>query len=164
MSSWRLSNVDEMAWFACAEEGSPLPEEKRRRRVMSNVDFTAAGRGLPSAGGAFCPNAVVGIGADDDGVVPECLGGGAPYSLARCSTLQMTVPSKVPRRGGITSWRRGTVFADAVLDVADDGAFEGPAMWWDVADGGRGAVAAVDKLARVHAQMLPMESSARWLQ
>ena len=76
----------------------------------------------------------------------------------------MTVPSKVPRRGGITSRRRGTVFAGAVLDVADDSAFEGPATWWDVADGGRGAAAAVDELARVHARTLPMESLARWSQ
>ena len=91
MSSWRLSNVDEMAWFAYAEEGSPLPEEKRRWRAMSVVDFTTTGRGLPTAGGAFCPNAVVGVGADDDGIVPEGLGGGAPYSPARCLTLQMTV-------------------------------------------------------------------------
>ena len=82
MSSWRLSNVDEMARFACAEEGSSLPEEKRHQRAMSVVDFTAAGRGLPSAGGAFCPNAVVGVGADDDGVVPERPSGGAPYSPA----------------------------------------------------------------------------------
>jgi len=88
-----------MAQFACAEEG--LPEEKRCRRAMSIVDFTAAGRGLPSAGGTFCLNAVVGVGADDDGVVPEGPGGGVPYSPARCSTLQMTVPSKIPRRGGM---------------------------------------------------------------
>jgi len=70
-------------------------KEKRRRRVMSVVDFSAAGRGLPSAGGAFCPNAVVGLGADDDGVVPEHPSGGAPHSPTRCSTLQMTVPLKV---------------------------------------------------------------------
>ena len=97
MSSWSLSNVDEMARFACAEEGSPLPEEKRRRRAMSVVDFTAAGRSLPSAGGAFCPNADVKIGADDDGIVPEC----------------------------------PCIFASAMLDIADDGAFEGPATRWD---------------------------------
>ena len=101
MLSWRLSNVDEMAWFASAEEGLPLSEEKRRWRAMSIVDFIAVGRGLPSVGGAFCPNAIVGVGADDDGVVPEHLGRGAPHLPARCSTLQMTVPSKVPWRGGM---------------------------------------------------------------
>ena len=88
-----------MVQFAYAKEG--LPEEKRRRRAMSVVDFAAAGRGLPSAGGAFCPNAVVGVGADYDGIVPECPGGGAPHLPAQCSTLQMTVPSKVLRRGGM---------------------------------------------------------------
>ena len=47
--------------------------------------------------------------------------------------------------------RRGTAFASAVLDVADDGAFEGPTTRWDVADGGCGAAAAVDELAHIHA-------------
>jgi len=59
------------------------------------------------------------------------------------------------------SRRRGTAFAGAVLDVADDGAFEGPTTRWDVADGERGAAAAVDELARVHVRTLPMESLAR---
>ena len=59
------------------------------------------------------------------------------------------------------SRRRSTAFAGAVLDVVDDGAFEDPATWWDVADGERGAAAAVDELACVHAQTLPMESSTR---
>ena len=48
-----------------------------------------------------------------------------------------------------------------VLDVADDGAFEDPAERRDVADGGRGAAAAVGELAHVHARTLPMESVAR---
>ena len=56
---------------------------------------------------------------------------------------------------------RGTAFANTVLDVVDDGAFEDPAVWWDVADGERGVAAVVDELARVHAQTLPMESLAR---
>ena len=47
--------------------------------------------------------------------------------------------------------RRGTTVIGVVLDVADDGAFEDPTERWDVNDGGRGAVAAVDELARVHA-------------
>ena len=48
-----------------------------------------------------------------------------------------------------------------MLDVADDGAFEDPLERWDVADGEHGAAAAVDELAHVHAQTLPMESMAR---
>ena len=58
-------------------------------------------------------------------------------------------------------WWRDTTVAGVVLDVADDGAFEDPMAWWDVADGERGAAAAVDELARVHARTLPMESLAR---
>ena len=62
---------------------------------------------LPTAGGAFRSGTVVGVVADDDGIVPGCLGGGvivrvaadddgmvpgcpgggAPQSLAWCSTL-----------------------------------------------------------------------------
>ena len=48
-----------------------------------------------------------------------------------------------------------------MLDIADDGAFEDPAGRWDVTDGERGTVAAVDELAHVHARSLPMESMAR---
>ena len=57
--------------------------------------------------------------------------------------------------------RRGTTVAGVVLDVADDGAFEDPVERRDVADGERGAAAAVDELARVHARTLPMESLVR---
>ena len=55
----------------------------------------------------------------------------------------------------------GTTVAGVVLDIADDGAFEDPTERWDVANGERGATAAVDKLARVSARTLPMESVAR---
>ena len=41
---------------------------------------------------------------------------------------------------------RGTTVAGVELDVAGDGAFEGP-----IDDGERGVAAAVDELARVHA-------------
>ena len=47
--------------------------------------------------------------------------------------------------------RRGTTVAGVVLDIAGDGAFEDPTERQDVADGERGAVAAVDELARAHA-------------
>ena len=55
---------------------------------------------------------------------------------------------------------RGTTIAGVELDVAGDGAFEGPAELRDVADGERGAAAAVDELAHVRARTLPMESMA----
>ena len=48
-----------------------------------------------------------------------------------------------------------------VLDVADDGAFEGPVARWDVANGKHGAAAAVDELARVRARSSPMEGVVR---
>ena len=57
--------------------------------------------------------------------------------------------------------RWGTTVAGMVLDIADDGAFEDPVERRDVADGERGAAAAVDELARVRARTLPMESVAR---
>jgi hypothetical protein len=48
-----------------------------------------------------------------------------------------------------------------VLDVVDDNAFMDPAERQDIADGERGAVVAVDELARVHARTSLMESVAR---
>ena len=48
-------------------------------------------------------------------------------------------------------WWRGTTVAGVELDIAGDGAFEDPGEWRDVTDGERGAVAAVDELARAHA-------------
>ena len=52
----------------------------------------------------------------------------------------------VPRGPG-----EDTTVTDVVLDVADDGTLGDPAERQDVADGERGAAAAVDELARVHA-------------
>ena len=46
---------------------------------------------------------------------------------------------------------RGTTVAGVELNIAGDGAFEGPTEWGDVADGERGTVAIVDELARAHA-------------
>ena len=57
--------------------------------------------------------------------------------------------------------RRGSSVAGVVLEVADDGVFRDPAERRDIADGERGAVAAVDELARVRARTLPMESLVR---
>ena len=99
--------------------------------MLSVVGFAVVRCGLPSAGGAPRPDAIVRVVADDDGIVPGHPSEGAPQSPAWCSTLQMTVPSKVLRHGGM------------------------------FADGERGAAAAVDELARVHARTLLMESMAR---
>ena len=48
-------------------------------------------------------------------------------------------------------WWRGTTVAGVELDIAGDGAFEGPTEQRDVTDGERGTVATVDELARAHA-------------
>ena len=50
--------------------------------MPSIVDLTVIRCGLSSVGSTPCPDAVVGVGADDDGVVPERPGGGAPHSPA----------------------------------------------------------------------------------
>ena len=66
-----------MVWAAFAEEGPLLPKEEGHWRVPSVVSFAVVRCGLPSAGGAPCSGAVVGVVVDDDGVVPGCPGGGA---------------------------------------------------------------------------------------
>jgi len=99
MSSRRLSNIDDMVWATFTEERLPPPKEGEHRRVSSVVDLTVVHRGLPPAGGAPRSGAVVGVVADDDGVVPACLGGGTPQSPV------------------------------VMLDVADDGVLEDPAAW-----------------------------------
>ena len=95
MSSWRSSNVDEVVWAAFAEKSSLPLKEEEYWRVPGVVSLTVIRCGLPMVGGASCLGAVVEVAADDDGVVPGCLGGGVPQSPAWCSTLQMTAPSKV---------------------------------------------------------------------
>ena len=100
MSSWRSSNIDEMVRAAFAEERlPPPPKEGERRRVSSVVDLVVVRCGLPPAGGAPRSGAVVGVVADDDGVVPRCLGGGTPQSPI------------------------------VMLDVVDDGVLEDPVAW-----------------------------------
>ena len=97
MSSWRSSNINEMMQAAFAEERlPPPPKEGEHRRVSSGVVLTMVRCGLPPAGGAPRSGAVVGVVADDDGVVPGCLGGGTPQSPV------------------------------VMLDVADDGVLEDP--------------------------------------
>ena len=53
-----------------AEEGSLLPKEEERWWVPNVIGFTVVHCGLPSAGGAPCLDAIVGVVADDNGVVP----------------------------------------------------------------------------------------------
>ena len=100
MLSWRSSNVDEMVRVAFAEKGSPPSKEEGHRKVPSVVGLTVVRGGLPSEVGIPHLDTIVGVVADDDGVVPRCLGGGAPQSSPWCSTLQMTVPSGVVRISG----------------------------------------------------------------
>ena len=78
MSSWRSSNVDEMVWVTFAVEVSLPSKEKAHWKVPSVIGLAVVRCGLPSAAGAPRLDAVVGVAADDDGVVPKCPGGGAP--------------------------------------------------------------------------------------
>jgi hypothetical protein len=75
MLSWRSSNVDEMVRVTCAEE-------EGHWRVPSVVDFVIIRCGLPSVGGASCPDVVVRVAADDDGVVPGRPGRGTTIGVA----------------------------------------------------------------------------------
>ena len=98
-----------MARFAYAEEGSPLPKEEGRRRVLSVVDFDVVGCGLPSAGGASYPDAVVRVVANDDGVVPGRPGRGAVVGVV--ADDDGVVPGR-PSRGanvGVTADDDGIV-------------------------------------------------------
>ena len=67
-----------MVRVAFAEKGSPSLKEEGHRKVPSVVGLAVIRGGLPSAAGVPRPDAIVGVVADDDGVVPRCLGGGAP--------------------------------------------------------------------------------------
>ena len=77
MSSWRSSNVDEVVRAAFAGKSLPPPKEEYWR-VPDIVSLAVVRCGLPTVGGASRPGAIVGVAADDDGVVPGCPGGGAP--------------------------------------------------------------------------------------
>ena len=87
MSSWRSFNVDEMVRVVFAEKGSPSSKEEGHRKVPSVVGLAVVLGGFPSAVGVPHPDAVVGVVADDDGVVPGCLDEEVPQSPAWCSTL-----------------------------------------------------------------------------
>ena len=77
MSSWRSSNVDEVVRAAFARK-SLLPPKEEYWRVPDIVSLAVVRCGLPTAGGASRSGAVVGVTADDDGVVPGCPDGGLP--------------------------------------------------------------------------------------
>ena len=79
MSSRRSFNVDEMVRVVFAEKGSPSSKEGHRK-VPSVVGLTIVLGGFPLVAGVPHPDAVVGVVADDDGVVPGCLGEGVPES------------------------------------------------------------------------------------
>ena len=66
-----------MVRVAFAKKGSPSSKEEGHRKVPSVVGLAVVRGGLPSAAGVPRPDAVVGVVADDNGVVPGCPGGGA---------------------------------------------------------------------------------------
>ena len=72
--------VDEMVRVAFAEKGSPPSKVEGHQKVSSVVGLAIVRGGLPLAAGVPRPDAIVGVVADDDGVVPGCLGEGVPES------------------------------------------------------------------------------------
>ena len=54
------------------------PKEEEYWRVPDIVSLAVVRCGLPTVGGTSRSGIVVGVAADDDGVVPGCPGGGAP--------------------------------------------------------------------------------------
>ena len=83
--------------------------------MLSVVDFAIVRGGLSSAGNAPCPDAVVRVAADHDGVVPGRPGEGAIVKVvADDDGVVPRCPSK------------GTIVTDVVLDVADDNVLEDP--------------------------------------
>ena len=67
-----------MVRVAFAEKGSPPSKEEGHGKVPSVVGLAVVRGGLPSVVGVPRSDAIIGVVADDDGVVPGCLGGGAP--------------------------------------------------------------------------------------
>ena len=70
MSSWRSSNVDEMVRVTFAEKGSLPSKEEGHWRMPSVIGLVVVCCGRPLAAGAPRADDVVGVAADDDGVVP----------------------------------------------------------------------------------------------
>ena len=78
MSSWRSFNVDEMVRVVFVEKGLPSSKEEGHRKVPRVIGLAIVLGGFPSAAGVPHPDTVVGVVADDNGVVPGCLGEGVP--------------------------------------------------------------------------------------
>ena len=104
-----------MVSAAFAEKGSLPPKEEAHWRVLSIVGFAIVRDGLSSARNAPYPDVVVGVVADDDGVVPGRPDGGAVVRVVADDD------GVVPRRPG-----EDTMVTDLVLDIADDGTLNDP--------------------------------------
>jgi len=125
MSSWRLSNVDEMVRAALAEE-SLLPKEKRRRWASYVVDCAVVRCAPPLAGGVSCPYAVVRVMAGDDGVVPGRSGGGVAVGVEADDDGVVLGRSGGGVAVGVAADDDGVVPGRSGGGVADGGAFEDP--------------------------------------
>ena len=78
MSSRRSFNIDEMVRVVFAEKRSPSSKEEGYWKVPSVVGLVVVLGGFPSAVGVPHPDVIVRVVADDDGVVPGCLGEEVP--------------------------------------------------------------------------------------
>jgi len=90
---WKVPSIVGLAVVCC---GLPLAAGAPRSDTVVGVAADDDGVVLRCPGGG----AVVRVVADDDGVVLGCPGGGAPQSPAWCSRLQMTTPSRILWSGG----------------------------------------------------------------
>jgi len=155
MSSWWLSNVDEMVSAAFAEKGPPPSKEEVHWRVLSIVGFAIIRGGLSSVGNSSRADAVVRVAANHDGAVPGCFGGGAivgvmaddddavlgrPGGGAAVRVVADDDGAVSGRLGGGAIVRvaadhdgavprrpgGGTTVTDVVLNIADDGTLEDP--------------------------------------
>ena len=154
MSSWRSSNVDETMLAAFTEKGPLLPKEEVHWRVLSVVGFVVvheafirmepyegffrrsfSGRALlvgkppktTSIGGCAPTDAQIGQFLKLDEMSETSISHGG-LSLARSTPRPGAIVRVAADHDGIVPGRpgEGTTVADVVLDVADDGALEGP--------------------------------------
>ena len=111
--------------FAAAQIGQFMKLDEMSETSISHG-------GLSSVGNAPCPDAIVRVVADHDGIVPGRPGGGAVVRV-------------VADHDGVILGRPsgGATVTDVVLDVADDGTLRDPLEQYDVADGERGVVTVV---------------------